>query len=93
MGDIPPSTRIINRKVADMKAYVLIKIRAGEVKDVVRSLQKVEGVREAHMTFGPYDAVAEVETTDVAKLGDIAASEIQTISGVEQTLTCLAVDL
>ncbi len=76
-----------------MKAYVLIKIRAGEVKDVVRSLRKVDGVIEAHMTFGPYDAVAEVETPDVARLGDITASKIQPIPGVEQTLTCLAVDL
>lgn len=76
-----------------MKAYVLIKIRAGDVKDVVRSVSKVDGVSEAHMTFGPYDAVAEVETTDVARLGAITASQIQPIPGVEQTLTCLAVDL
>ncbi len=76
-----------------MKAYVLIKIRSGEVKEVVRSLRKVDGVTEAHMTFGPYDAVAEVETSDVAKLGSITASKIQPIPGVEQTLTCLAVDI
>jgi DNA-binding Lrp family transcriptional regulator len=76
-----------------MKAYVLIKIHAGEVKDVVRSLRKVNGVIEANMTFGPYDAVAVVETTDIAKLGTITASAIQPIPGVEQTLTCLAVDV
>ncbi|GAB4498734.1 MAG: Lrp/AsnC ligand binding domain-containing protein [Anaerolineales bacterium] len=76
-----------------MKAYVMIKIRAGEVKDVVSHLRKIEGVREAHMTFGPYDAVAEVETKDVATLGKITAIEIQPIPGVEQTLTCLAVDV
>jgi DNA-binding Lrp family transcriptional regulator len=76
-----------------MKAYVLIKIRAGEVQDVVQSLRKVDGVSEAHMTFGPYDAVAEVETADIGKLGAITASMIQPIPGVEQTLTCVAVDL
>ena len=76
-----------------MKAYVLIKIRSGDVKSVVDSLRKVTGVLEAHMTFGPYDAVAVVETTDIAKLGSITASEIQPIPGVEQTLTCLAVDI
>ncbi len=76
-----------------MKAYVLIKIRAGDVEDVVRSLRKLDGVAEAHMTFGPYDAVAEVVTTDVATLGAITASKIQPIPGVEQTLTCLAVDI
>ena len=76
-----------------MKAYVLIKIRAGEVKDVVRQLRKVEGVTDAHMTFGPYDAVAIVETADSSRLGSITASAIQPIPGVEQTLTCLAVDI
>ncbi len=76
-----------------MKAFVLIKIHAGDVKDVVHSVRKVKGVTEAHMTFGPYDAVAVVETADVAKLGAITASEMQPIPGVEQTLTCLAVDL
>ena len=76
-----------------MKAYIMIKIRAGEVKDVVHQLRKVQGVVEAHMTFGPYDAVAVVETADIARLGAITASEIQPIPGVEQTLTCLAVDV
>lgn len=76
-----------------MKAFVLIKIRAGEVKDVIRQLRKVEGVIEAHMTFGPYDAVAVVETQDISRLGAITASAIQPIPGVEQTLTCLAAEV
>ncbi len=75
-----------------MKAYVLIKIHPGDIKEVVHSLRKVGGVTEAHMTFGPFDAVAEIETADIAKLGAITSSEIQPIPGVEQTLTCLAVD-
>lgn len=76
-----------------MKAYVMIKIRAGEVKDVVGHLRRIKSVKEAHMTFGPYDAVAVVETEDVATLGKVTASQIQPIPGVEQTLTCLAVDV
>ncbi len=76
-----------------MKAYILIKTRAGEIQDVVKSLSKLEGVTEAHMTFGPFDVVAEVETPDIARLGTLTALRIQPIPGVEQTLTCLAVDL
>jgi DNA-binding Lrp family transcriptional regulator len=75
-----------------MKAYVMIKIHAGDVREVVKSLRKVNGVVEAHMTFGPYDAVAVIEA-DIEKLGAITALEIQPIPGVEQTLTCLAVDV
>ena len=76
-----------------MKAYILIKIRAGELRDVVGQIRKLEGVVEANMTFGPYDAIVVVETEDLARLGKITAAEIQPIPGVEQTLTCLAVDL
>lgn len=75
-----------------MKAYVLIKVHAGDVRDVVANLRTIDGVAEAHMTFGPYDAVAVVQTQDVAALGIITASRIQPIPGVERTLTCLAVD-
>ena len=76
-----------------MKAYVLIKIRAGEVKDVVRQLRKLESVIEAHMTFGPYDAVAVIETDDIKGVGTVLATAIQPIPGVLETLTCLAVDV
>jgi len=76
-----------------MKAYIMIKIHSGDVKDVVYQLRRIKGVIEAHMTFGPYDAIAVVEAADLADLGTITAQEIQPIPGVEQTLTCLAVDL
>jgi DNA-binding Lrp family transcriptional regulator len=76
-----------------MKAYVLINIRTGELRDVVRQLKRIEQVREANMTFGPYDAVAIVEANDVNDLGQILASAIQPIPGVEETLTCLAVEI
>jgi DNA-binding Lrp family transcriptional regulator len=76
-----------------MKAYILIKIRAGEVKDVVRQLRRTERVLEANMTFGPYDAVAVIQADDIGTIGNLIAASIQPIPGVEQTLTCLAVEI
>ena len=75
-----------------MKAYVLINIRAGELRDVIRQLKKVPGVVDANMTFGPYDAVAVIEASDINQIGKMISSEIQPIPGVTQTLTCLAVE-
>ena len=75
-----------------MKAYVLINIRNGEGMAVVRQLCRIEGVEEAHFTFGPYDAVAVVVAEDVKKVGGIVHDEIQPIPGVLETLSCLAVD-
>jgi DNA-binding Lrp family transcriptional regulator len=76
-----------------MKAYVMVKIRSGEIKEAVGQFRKIKGVAEAHMTFGPYDAVAVVEADNIAEIGAITALEIQPAPGVEQTLTCLAVDV
>jgi DNA-binding Lrp family transcriptional regulator len=76
-----------------MKAYVLIKIHVGDAKEVVRQLRETACVIEAHVTFGPYDAVAVVEADDLGAIGSLVASTIQPMQGVEQTLTCLTVDV
>ena len=76
-----------------MKAFVLINIRTGEVYDVIHQLQKIAQVKDVNMTFGPYDAVAVVESKDIDDLGKILAGSIQPIPGVEETLTCLAVEI
>lgn len=75
-----------------MKAYMLIEIQTGEIQKVVQHLRRLESVVEAHMTFGPYDAIAVVEGPDVNALGRIMASEIQPIPGILETMTCLAVE-
>jgi DNA-binding Lrp family transcriptional regulator len=75
-----------------MKAYVLIKVRTGEINEVVRQLRKLNNIKEANMTFGPFDVVALVEVKDVGDLGALLASEIQPVPGIEETLTCIAVD-
>jgi DNA-binding Lrp family transcriptional regulator len=75
-----------------MKAFVLVNTRTGEIRDVVRQLARVEGVLEAHMTFGPYDAIAIIQASDINHLGRILSNAIQPIPGVTQTLTLMAVE-
>jgi DNA-binding Lrp family transcriptional regulator len=76
-----------------MKAYVLIKIRTGEIEEAIRQMHSVPGVVEANATFGPYDGVAVVEAQDVKTIGRVVVQEIQPIVGVLETLTCLVIDL
>jgi len=76
-----------------MKAYVLIKVRTGDLREALRHLKSVQGVVEANMTFGPFDAVAIVQAEDVNHLGQIVAIDIQPIPGILETLTCLAVEM
>ena len=75
-----------------MKAYVLIDIRTGEIREAVQQLRRIDGVVDAYMTFGIYDAIAVVEAKDLNEMGRIMSSSIQPIPGVLETITCLAVE-
>ena len=75
-----------------MKAYVLINVKMGRIREVVKNLKRSEKVEEASMTFGPYDAVAIVHVESLDELGSLLANVIQPIPGVLETLTCLAAD-
>jgi DNA-binding Lrp family transcriptional regulator len=76
-----------------MRAYILLKIHTGEIGEALAQMRQVPGLVQADMTFGPYDAVATVEAQDLRSVGNIVAWQIQTIPGVAETLTCLAVEL
>jgi DNA-binding Lrp family transcriptional regulator len=75
-----------------MRAYILLKIHTGEIGEALGQMRQVPGVMQAEMTFGPYDAVATVEAQDLESMGHLVAWQIQTIPGVAETLTCLAVE-
>ncbi len=73
-------------------AYVLINCGAGTTGRVVRALRRL-GVKEVRAVTGPFDVVAYVEAKDPNRLGDTVVSRIQTIDGVQRTLTMVAVRL
>lgn len=75
-----------------MKAYALIHIRVGSIPEVVKNLQKTQGVIDAHMTFGPYDVVAIIEANDTKSLGSLIANHIHPLPGILDTTTLLVVD-
>jgi DNA-binding Lrp family transcriptional regulator len=75
-----------------MKAIILIKMNAGDLREAFRDLKRLRSVAEAHLTFGPFDAIVVVQADNLGVLGRIVAREIQLIPGVVETCTCLMVD-
>jgi DNA-binding Lrp family transcriptional regulator len=75
-----------------MKAIILIKFNTGDLKEAFIDLKRLRSVDEAHLTFGPYDAIAIVHAENLKSLGQIVAREIQLIPGLVETCTCLMVD-
>ena len=75
-----------------MKAYILISVGLGVVNDVLDNLRKINEIKSAHSTVGPYDIIAFIESSDLPGLGDIIVQKIQKISGVSKTLTCMIIE-
>jgi DNA-binding Lrp family transcriptional regulator len=74
-----------------MKAIVLLKIDAGEIKETCRFLKRTKSIAETYATLGPYDAIAIIQADSLKEIGRIVVSEIQPIPGVTETLTCLMI--
>jgi len=73
------------------KAYVLIEIEAGQTSEVVMALSELAGVRSVDAITGPYDVIATVETVDQRAIGRLVMDDLQHISGIKRTITCLVI--
>ncbi|MDO8473723.1 MAG: Lrp/AsnC ligand binding domain-containing protein [Dehalococcoidia bacterium] len=73
------------------KAFVLIETAVGRSKEVIASIQKLEGVRSVDMVTGPYDLIVVAELGDLNSVGELITGKIHPIQGITRTVTCLAV--
>jgi len=69
-------------------AYVLVNVRAGKGRKVMDELARLKNVTEVEAVLGPYDIVVSVTGPDYNEVGKLVIERIQTIDGVEKTLTC-----
>lgn len=75
-----------------ISAYVFIECTAGAAREVAKEVSKIQGVKMANSTTGPYDVIALVEAPDVNILGDFIVTKIQGIPGVIRTQTNVIID-
>ena len=73
------------------KAFVFINTRF-DAAGLVRDLEKVEGVREAHSSRGMYDAVAMVQAESFGEVKEIVSKRIRGLENVKSTLTLTLVE-
>lgn len=80
-----------------VKAFVLIEVAAGKSRGVVAGItdlqQKRKEILSVEAVTGPYDVIAVVEGPDVNAIGDLVNKNIQSVSGIMRTVTCLAMKL
>ena len=73
-------------------AYVMIKVYTGEADRLKGEIEAIDGVTSSHIVAGDVDFIAKVEVETPAEVKDVAATHIQSIDGVEDTQTYIAMD-
>ena len=69
------------------KGFVLINCDLGSEDYVLEELKLLPQVKTAHVTFGAYDVVAEVEAPTSEEFDQTVSRKIRSISRVVSTMT------
>jgi len=74
-------------------AYLLINTETGMESAVVEALNKIGGVKNAHVVTGLHDAICYVEGKDFGEVKNIIVSKVRGVKGIQRTVTCIAIDV
>ena len=69
-------------------ALVLIRIDPLVERTLLDELLGFEGVKEAHLIYGPYDVYCIVECPSYDALTELVMNNIRGIHGIKSTTTC-----
>ena len=75
-----------------VKAFILIDTSPGKARDVAAKIRQVPGVSMAQAVTGPHAIIAIAEAADVTTLGELVVQGIQSVAGVNRSLTSIVAD-
>ncbi|MPZ88486.1 MAG: Lrp/AsnC family transcriptional regulator [Nitriliruptorales bacterium] len=76
-----------------VSAYILILTEVGKAAQVADAVSQIPGVEAAEDVTGPYDVIVRATARDVDELGRLVVAQVQTVGGVDRTVTCTVVHL
>jgi DNA-binding Lrp family transcriptional regulator len=75
-----------------VRAYVMVKAHTGDAERLRADIEDIEGVESAYIVAGDIDFIATVEVEATTDVKAVAATKIQSVDGVEDTQTYVAMD-
>ncbi|MCJ7516549.1 MAG: Lrp/AsnC ligand binding domain-containing protein [Methanomassiliicoccales archaeon] len=67
-------------------------IDTGGEQEVLKQLQGIPNVKEAHLVYGVYDLVARIEAETMDKLKEIVTWKVRRLDKVRSTLTTIVME-
>jgi DNA-binding Lrp family transcriptional regulator len=75
-----------------VKAYILVTVAVGKVKQVAKELERVPNVKSVHVVMGTYSIIVFAEVKDLARLTNVVVEGIHRTKGVVDTNTAIVVE-
>lgn len=73
-------------------AFIMVKTGAGRSDAVLDRIHEFASISEAHVVAGQFDIIAEATAGEVYDVLQAASSDIQSLDGVTDTRTYIALD-
>ena len=73
-------------------AFVLINADIGTEEEVMRDLEPIQEVKEAHLVYGVYDIIVLVRTETMEELKSAISRRIRRMDRIRSTLTMVVVE-
>jgi len=75
-----------------IEAYILLTVEIDKVEKALKEIKKkINGVKEANMVTGPYDAIIYVEASSLKELTREILPAIYRIEGIIDTTTAIVI--
>ncbi|HJW20588.1 MAG TPA: Lrp/AsnC ligand binding domain-containing protein [Candidatus Nitrosotalea sp.] len=72
------------------KGFILINCELGAEDYIIEELKTIPQVKSAHVTFGAYDVIAEIQAASSQEFDTILSQKIRSLSQVMSTMTLKA---
>ena len=76
-----------------MRAFVLIKVEPGRVKEVFGTVKGMQAVVDAYCITGPDDIIAVLESDDAKGVSEVVIAKLHDVEGIRGTDTRIVVEL
>lgn len=76
-----------------MKAFVLIKVEPGRIREVLEAVSDMRTVRDVYCITGPDDVIAVLESEDAKSISEVVIAGLHDVDGIKGTDTRMVVDL
>jgi len=63
-------------------AYILFHLQSGNKKNFIEKVKGIDGVKEARLVIGIFDAIVRIEAENISELERIYFNQIDTVNGI-----------